>query len=431
MQNDDNDLGFDLIMNMKKRNSSDNMSISSKGSGFGKHRTPSVKNEFIDVKQHLNKSAEDNRSVLSYEMSSSSSDESYDKESLKGSIKGTVKPTIRPKIISKTYSQSDSESSKSMESDSDVSSVTASDRHDNSRYRSEEDMLREKQELLYQFDRLEKKGIKLPRKFSMASSLDEMKAEYERIKKDKEVDSSVKFQRRMIMAFASGVEFLNDKFDPFDLKLSGWSEKVHDDIEDYDEVFEELHYKYKSKAKIAPELKLVFMMGSSAFMFHLTNSMFKSSLPGLDQVLKTNPELMKQFAAATATTIQNEQKKTNGPFAGLAGMFGSFFGGGGGAGITSPTETTPVQRAPVQQMKPPQQTRMKGPSNIDDMMEELKFNTTGDANDNSRIEVMSTVTESELFSLADGDDASINGLLMTANSRKKTRTKKNTVSLDL
>ena len=39
----------------------------------------------------------------------------------------------------------------------------------------------------------------------------------------------------------------------------------------------ELHEKYKERAKMAPELKLIFMMGGSAFMFHITNSMFKNS----------------------------------------------------------------------------------------------------------------------------------------------------------
>ena len=38
----------------------------------------------------------------------------------------------------------------------------------------------------------------------------------------------------MLMACVTGIEFLNGKFDPFDLKLDGWSESVHDGINDYD-----------------------------------------------------------------------------------------------------------------------------------------------------------------------------------------------------
>jgi hypothetical protein len=45
--------------------------------------------------------------------------------------------------------------------------------------------------------------------------------------------------------------------------------------EDYDTVFEELFQKYRTKVEVAPEIKLMFMVGGSAMMFHLSKSMFK------------------------------------------------------------------------------------------------------------------------------------------------------------
>ena len=47
------------------------------------------------------------------------------------------------------------------------------------------------------------------------------------------------------------------------------------------------------------------MIGGSAFMFHLTNTMFKSQLPGMDDIMKQNPDLMKQFAGAAMNTMSN------------------------------------------------------------------------------------------------------------------------------
>ena len=85
-----------------------------------------------------------------------------------------------------------------------------------------------------------------------------MKGEFEMIKSEKE-KKSIKFQSKMLMAFISGIEFLNGKFDPLDIKLDGWSESVSENIDEYDEIFGELHEKYGSKAKMAPELKLLFM----------------------------------------------------------------------------------------------------------------------------------------------------------------------------
>jgi len=162
--------------------------------------------------------------------------------------------------------------------------------------------LNEKRELLYQMDRLESKGYKLPFKFNMESSLDEMRNEYNKLIKEKEIDASIRFQRKMLMAFVTGSEYLNTRYDPFAIKLDGWSEQVHDNILDYDDIFEELHSKYKSTGKkMSPELRLFISLSGSAFMFHLTNRMFKESpLPNVENVLKSNPDLMKQFQAAAA-----------------------------------------------------------------------------------------------------------------------------------
>ena len=131
-----------------------------------------------------------------------------------------------------------------------------------------------------------------------------MRNEYLKLKKQREIDNSVKFQRKMLMAGVTGLEFLNNKFDPFSIKLDGWSESVNENIFDYDEIFEELYAKYGGGgADIAPEIRLIFALGGSAFMFHLQNTMFKSSLPGMDDVLKQNPELMKQFASAAVGSM--------------------------------------------------------------------------------------------------------------------------------
>jgi hypothetical protein len=139
---------------------------------------------------------------------------------------------------------------------------------------SMENSLQRKQELLYKLDRLDKMGYHASRKYTMNNTLEEIKYEYDRLKKQRDADNAIKFSRKMLMAFVSGTEFLNDRFDPIGLQLSGWSEAIMEDLPSYDEVFEELHEKYKTKVQMAPELKLLWMVGSSAFMFHLTNSMF-------------------------------------------------------------------------------------------------------------------------------------------------------------
>ena len=204
------------------------------------------------------------------------------------------------------------------------------------------DELNEKKEILYQLNRLQAKGVKIPNTFTLNSNLEEMRQEYNKILKDRDIDASVRFQRKMLMAFVTGTEYLNTRYDPFKIKLDGWSEQVHENIEDFDDIFEELHLKYKSKGKAMPaELRLFISLSGSAFMFHLTSKMFKeSAIPGVEEVLKANPELMKQFQNAAAkqfiynnisTPKQPSISNTNGG----GGGGGGNGGGGGGGGVNS------------------------------------------------------------------------------------------------
>jgi hypothetical protein len=114
---------------------------------------------------------------------------------------------------------------------------------------SKEEMLREKFKYLRKLEQLEKKGVELTKRYSMESSLTEMMGEYEMIMNEKEKENSVKFQGNMLSACINGIEFLNGKFDPFDVNLDGWGEQFNENVTDYDEIFGELHEKYKSRQK--------------------------------------------------------------------------------------------------------------------------------------------------------------------------------------
>jgi hypothetical protein len=143
-----------------------------------------------------------------------------------------------------------------------------------------------KQDLLIKIAALEKKGFEFTKKFTMTSNYEEMMFEYTKIKKFIESQAGIKFARRCLMACVTGLEFLNKKFDPFAIKLEGWSENVMENVDDYDNVFERLHEKYASKAELAPEIELLLMVGGRAVMFHLTNSLLKG--PGLANILAQN-----------------------------------------------------------------------------------------------------------------------------------------------
>ena len=45
--------------------------------------------------------------------------------------------------------------------------------------------------------------------------------------------------------FVNSVEYANSAFNPFDINLDGWGEQVSEDLDSYEEIFAELHEKYK------------------------------------------------------------------------------------------------------------------------------------------------------------------------------------------
>jgi hypothetical protein len=306
----------------------------------------------------------------------------------------------------------------------DDRSITSND-SENRVVRKKRDEISEKREILYQLNRLEAKGYSIPGNYNMNSDLQEMKQEYERIIRDKDIDASIRFQRKMLMAFVSGTEYLNSRYDPFAIKLEGWSDQVHENITDYDDIFEELHEKYKSKGKkMAPELRLFISLTGSAFMFHLTSKMFKeSSIPGVEEVFKANPELMKQFQSAAAKQFVHkntgidmdatqQQRVTNQtqsqPNAGgLFGMIGNLFGGLNNSPAFNNSPKMPMMS----------QSRDKSTNDINHIINNVHNKITPNLDDDNRIETLS-ISDEEITSIIE-DAADLNILKKSTRGKNK------------
>jgi hypothetical protein len=308
--------------------------------------------------------------------------------------------------------------------------------------KSNEELLKEKFLYLRKLEALEKKGIMISKKYSMESPLNEMKGEYEMIKSEIEKKSSVKFQGKMLMACVSGLEFLNSKFDPFDLKLDGWAEAINENVDEYDDVFGELHEKYGAKAKIAPELKLLFMLGGSAAMIHMTNSIFKSSMPGMDDIMRQNPDLMQQFTQAAAKSMDEKNPGFGGFMRGM--MPNPIPPRSSPQGPTEEQKRNPP-RMPKRNPRPdiamarsaefndainmensfinPSRPEMKGPADLGDILSGLK---TKKININSSKDNNSTISVKELEEIQSMDIKS-----KPKKSKRRKHSDKNTISLNI
>jgi len=259
--------------------------------------------------------------------------------------------------------------------------------------KSKEEILKDKFVLLQKLQTLETKGVSLSKHYTMDSSLDEMKGEYEYLCSERERKNSVQFQSKILTTLITGIEFLNSRFDPFDIKLDGFSESINENIEDYDEIFSELADKYKSKAKMAPELKLMFQLASAGIMVHMTNTMFKSSVPGMDDIMRQNPDLMQQFTKMATQTME----KTKPGVAQFMNEFQPRQGNGQG-----PRPQNPPDRRPD----------MNGPENINSILSGMKKNVNMEKNES-------------LVSLEDVSDLNVPAI----SKRGRRKSDKNTISI--
>ena len=196
---------------------------------------------------------------------------------------------------------------------------------------------KEKNEVLNKLQRLEQKGFPVSKRYTMDNTLEEMNQEFTRLVDARSLEASLRFQRQALMSVVTGLEWANTRFDPFDVKLDGWSEAVHENVEDFDEIFEELYDKYKERGKMPPEARLMMALAGSGFMCHVSNTFLKSRMSSMsaDDILKSNPELAKQFATAAANqagpgfgnfmnmAMNGAQAPQGAPVGGTGGFFGS------------------------------------------------------------------------------------------------------------
>ena len=309
-----------------------------------------------------------------------------------------------------------------------------------------EEEKKEKIDILNKLQRLEGKGFQVAKRFTMDNTLEEMKQEYLRLVDSRNLEASLRFQRQALMSVVTGLEWANGRFDPFDVKLDGWSEAVHENVEDFDEIFEELYDKYKERGKMPPEARLMMALAGSGFMCHVSNTFLKSRMASVstDDILKNNPDLARQFATAAAQQagpgFGNFMNMAMGGAGGNAAQqaapagAGAFFGSSAQAASQAAQEAqararaevnfqaglgggTPMNNSaqPVAAMEPPRQTarrEMRGPSGVDDILrsfEEARRNESmdGTAFMNPPASPQSqpaTAAAIDIQSLASGDD---------------------------
>jgi len=171
---------------------------------------------------------------------------------------------------------------------------------------SDRDKRRKKRIMIKKLEDWAEKGTyKNGSQFTIDSTFEEVEDEYEGALEEKRKKDSIKLQGWWFTTVVSTVEYGNAMMNPFDLNLDGWGEQISEDLDSYEEIFSELHEKYKG-GKMSPEVSLLLRLGFSAAVVNMSNKMLSSATPGFNDVIKQSPELMKMFSNAAVDTMSKQ-----------------------------------------------------------------------------------------------------------------------------
>ena len=149
---------------------------------------------------------------------------------------------------------------------------------------SAQELRMKKIELLRRLSEIKAKGYALTKEYDFNSTIEEMEYEYGLLKSFADKRNGVKIYKNILLNGISLVEFFNDKYDPFDFKLKGWSEHMAVEVDSYEDIFEELYEKYKgSGTGMPPEVKLVLLILASGGAFHFSRTQL-GGMPGVSSV---------------------------------------------------------------------------------------------------------------------------------------------------
>ena len=101
-------------------------------------------------------------------------------------------------------------------------------------------------------------------------------------------------------------------------------------------------------------------------MIHMSNTLLKSAMPGMDDIMRQNPDLMQQFTKAAVDQMSNNNNAGFGNFMEMAN--------------NSRPDLDQAKRAPPvgEPVERSQRPEMKGPEDISDILSGLKLEEKDD-----------------------------------------------------
>lgn len=182
---------------------------------------------------------------------------------------------------------------------------------------SYEDLQQRKAFALYNLNRYKSQGYVLSRHFTTSHSLEELECEVLRIEKERDLDNGLRHCKDVMLVFTKAVETVNTNYGPNWIKLNGWSKFILEEYKThkYDDCFIKLWQKYSAKLPDSPEFTLIWLLGCSAFTFHMAQLAAEdemsrrkvNSVPEMKQPSTNYDDLMKEMEDMSDTSSQTSE----------------------------------------------------------------------------------------------------------------------------
>jgi len=180
---------------------------------------------------------------------------------------------------------------------------------------SPQEIRMKKIELLRRLSEIKSKGYNLTKEYDFNSSIEEMEYEYALLKSFADKRNGTKLYKNILLNGISLLEFINDKYDPFEFKLNGWSEHMSVEIDSYEDIIEELYEKYKSTGKSTPaEIRLIFLILASGAAFHFSKTQLggipgvSSAATGIIGKMMTGDKKESQFMSPQEINLEKQKQ---------------------------------------------------------------------------------------------------------------------------
>ena len=168
--------------------------------------------------------------------------------------------------------------------------ATDTNRDGDTKNMSKKELMLLKLDMLRKLGELKMAGVHLSQNYNLDSDFDMMQYEYKLHHDIRSKQNSVQWMSHMMIGLVKGCEMFNDNYNPFDMKLSGLSDKIGSDMHNYYAVIGDIYEKYNQPGKqMAPEMRLLLMISGAAL--SMQASRILPGIGGMSDAVKTEQNL--------------------------------------------------------------------------------------------------------------------------------------------